>query len=242
MQTSFRHQQLYNRFLILFAILFISHILLFMESLLLIWIHFTGMFAFPEGRNYLPIPYFLISENWQIVILDVYTSHFIRNVGLGTAMSYLYFYYDKYYCKFLMKGIPALLNLIAIIIKNLFGFSSGHFIYFLATILQFIAILLVCIDFILARKSMIDFGILFTSFIGANIFIIGLSIITMPLIIILQPYTQDDWLLSFLWDLVWHVGYYSIIIIGIFAFIRKMRQKELQIITNKEDTNADPIE
>ncbi|MFX0124338.1 MAG: hypothetical protein ACFFAE_11920 [Candidatus Hodarchaeota archaeon] len=235
-------QLLYNRFLILFGILILSQSLLFIESLWLVWYHFTGLIPFPDVVRYsfwILIP--LINGEW----IEVYISNFINFLGLGIATSFLYFYYDNYCCKFRMKGIPALVNLGGVIIWSLYMYLMNPIINIFLNLIYFTAIGLVCIHLFHARKSVPHVGILLVSFVSAVVFNTVFILISFFFLDILnQSQTLDIWqnvvIITFI-DLVTHVGYYTIIIAGILVFLKK-RYQDLPIVPITEDITKDLLE
>lgn len=235
----FPKQLLYNRFLILFAILVVSQFLFFLESQWLVWNHFTGVNSFPIGSNssyssyflWIPIP--LITGEW----MGVYLSPFIYYLGSGTATSFLYFYYDKYCCKFRMKGIPAFLNLGVVIIQGWHLYFLNPAISDFLGIVSLTAIGLVCIDLLLARKTAPHVGILLVSFVGAIIFMVVIIpyAITIPLVMSLIPDISGGLVAIFILDLVFHAVYYAIITAGVLVFLKKTRQEDLPILSKTLD-------
>ncbi len=219
-------QLLYSRFLILFEILLVSQFLFFIESVWIVWIHFTGWSLIPlESNYYFSIQIPLIDGSWVTTSL----SAFVSNIGSGVAISYLYFYYDNYFCQFRMKGIPALVNLGVIIVNELsLYYLNPVIISGVLSTLSLVAIGLVCIDLFISRKSVPNVDILLMSLISAFIFGIIVQIITLSIIpdIMMSPSTSEDtWqyiTLFSLTDLVRHVVYYSIIVAGMLVFLRKL--------------------
>jgi len=235
---------LYGRFLIFFEILLVSQFLLFLESVLIVWVHFTGMsWLVPVGSNY----YFAISipsinGEW----ITISGSVFVLDVGSGVATSFLYFYYDKFYCQFQMKGIPALINLGIVIVQNLYIYYLNPFFSSILGIISFIVMGLVCIDLFLAQKSVSHVRIIFLSFVGAFIFDIITSSITSIILDIIFPTgrTIDLWewiavLSSF--DLVRYVLNYSIITAGILMFLKKSDLADRPILARNGKLTSDQI-
>ena len=197
----------------------------------------------PVGSNY----YFAISipsinGEW----ITISGSVFVLDVGSGVATSFLYFYYDKFYCQFQMKGIPALINLGIVIVQNLYIYYLNPFFSSILGIISFIVMGLVCIDLFLAQKSVSHVRIIFLSFVGAFIFDIITSSITSIILDIIFPTgrTIDLWewiavLSSF--DLVRYVLNYSIITAGILMFLKKSDLADRPILARNGKLTSDQI-
>jgi len=197
----------------------------------------------PVGSNY----YFAISipsinGEW----ITISGSVFVLDVGSRVATSFLYFYYDKFYCQFQMKGIPALINLGIVIVQNLYIYYLNPFFSSILGIISFIVMGLVCIDLFLAQKSVSHVRIIFLSFVGAFIFDIITSSITSIILDIIFPTgrTIDLWewiavLSSF--DLVRYVLNYSIITAGILMFLKKSDLADRPILARNGKLTSDQI-
>ncbi len=214
-------QLLYSRFIILFYITFVAQSLQFILNAYIVFFIVTGS---DIDRSEATI------NNWILELqksngdsIDLFVPYYVITFVFGVAVSYLYFYYDKFICNFRMKGIPALIILgtrslfiNSQIINFYWGGGVLSIVVFITSILNIIAIGLMCINLNIARKSILRVKILLVSFIIASVFQFFLSLFFISFAHLKD--IEDALVSGTLFNGVNYLGYFSIILVGMLMF------------------------